>query len=524
MKERPPERKPETWLDRLGGFVDRAIFAVAPSYGFQRMQSRAVATAHLSTYEGAAHDTTRGKSWIGSKLSPDSALEEDLESLRTRSRELYRNDSYGGAVDTTVNHVVGVGFTPQCKIPEKIVGTEAAGVFREELESIYERWSPRCDISGRVSLWQQTRLAQRHIQFDGEALAVLSDDPSESRPIPLTVEVIDPERLETPPGMIGNKLVRLGIEKDAAGRVVAYWIRRAHPGDTLDISMEYDRVPASRVLHVFERWFAGQSRGLPWLSRALNRIKDCKDLDEAEIIACQVQACFAAFIRKPGNAVTNAAAAASGTSGNNRYQEVRPGAMHYLGTGEEVDFANPQRGNSFRDVQEINYRRIAAALNIPYEILIKNWSGVSFAGGRLVLAEFRLDTKSRQKLLVEQFLCPIWQRVVDEAVLTGQSSIEPRNWMARPWVYHKHAWTPPAWPYAITPGEEIKANIEAVNNNQRTLASVVAETGEDLEEVIEQRAREMQLQRDADILPPAVLTAESQAAIAPQDMEVANGK
>jgi lambda family phage portal protein len=526
MKEVVQQQLPVTMWDRVGGFIDRCALAVSPSWGAERIAARSgfreMERRNLSTFEGAKQDYIRGSNWLGSRLSPDSALEEDLDSLRNRSRELYRNDCYGGAVDNVVNHVVGTGFTPQCRISEKLVGLEASQVFREELEGVYAQWSPRCDISGRVSLWQQSRLVERHLLFDGEGLAVISDEPHPDKPIPLTIEVIDPERLETPPTEVGNKLIRLGIEKDAHGRIVAYHIRKTHPGDTVDTNQLYDRVPAVRVLHVFEKWFAGQSRGLPWLCRVLNRIKDCKDLDEAEIIAAQVQACFAVFIKKPGSPGVNAAAAASATDGTLRYQDIRPGAQHYLAAGEEIQMASPTRpGNTFSPFQEWNMRRVAAGMNYPYEQLVKNWGGISFAGGRLVLAGFRLDAKSRQKLLDEQFLCPVWCRMTDEAVLTGQTSIEPRLWAQRPWVYQAHAWTPPAWPYAITPGEEIKANIDAVNNNQKTLEAVVAETGEDLESVLAQRQRELKMQRDMNILPPDVkqIDATAEAAIQPTGAE-----
>lgn len=521
MKERVVQQLPVTIWDRVGGFFDRCALAVSPSWGAERISTRLgvreFERRNLSTYEGAKQDYVRGSNWLGSRLSPDSALEEDLDSLRSRSRELYRNDCYGGAVDNVVNHVVATGFTPQCRISDKLVGLEAAKVFREELESIYALWSPRCDISGRVSLWQQTRLVERHVMFDGEGLAVISDEPHPDKPIPLTIEVIDPERLQTPTDEVKNPLVRLGIEKDTHGRIVAYHIRKTHPGDTVDNNQLFDRVPAHRVLHVFEKWFAGQSRGLPWLCRALNRIKDCKDLDEAEIIAAQVQACFAVFIKKPGNPATNAAAAASATDGTLRYQDIRPGAQHYLGAGEEIQMASPTRpGNTFSPFQEWNMRRVASAMNYPYEQLVKNWGGASFAGGRLVLSGFRLDVKSRQKLIDEQFLTPVWCRMVDESVLTGQTSIEPRNWALRPWVYHAHAWTPPAWPYAVTPGEEVKAKIAAVNNNLMTLEDAIGEDGGDMEQRLLQRQKELKMQRDMNILPPDIQQAEAAAEAAMQ--------
>ena len=516
--------QPKTgWLDTAGRIIDRCIYAVAPVYGMQRMQFRR-SVALLSAHEGASNSNTRGSSWIGSRLSADSVLEADLETLRTRSRELYRNDSFGGTVDDKTNHVIGTGFTPQSRIDPKIVGTEAAQIFNAENEALYKRWSKTCDIGGRFSLWQQSRLMSRHFDVDGEGLAVMSDDATPERPIPLTIEVVDPERLETPPGYIGNPRVRMGVERDVTGRVVAYHIRKTHPFDTLEFDQTYERVEAWRVLHVYERWFAGQSRGLPWLCRAMNRLKDCKDLDEAAVITQQVQACFAVFVKTPFSPTSAAQAAATGTSGNDRLQEIRPGGIHYQGVGEEIQFASPSgTGNTYAPFQEWNYRRVAAAINWPFEMMVKNWGGLSFAAGRLVLTGLKMDVKSRQKLIDEAFLTPVWNRMVDEAVMLGRSSIEPRLWAQRPWVYQEHKWTSPAWSYAITPGEEVNANIEAVNNNQKTLAAVVAESGEDLEEVLAQRKIEVAMQRDAEILPPDIVKAEAAAMPAPQALEAAGG-
>lgn len=504
MRERPPIAEPaKTWLDRVGQFIDRTVHLFNPIAGFNRMLARRDAAVQMSTYEGAAHTEARDNAWLGSRLSETSAQEEDLPALRGRSREMYRNDSIGGAVDNSVNHVVGTGFTPMANIPGEVVGTEAAEVFNKELESIAKRWMRAVDISRRWSLWQQTRLMHRCRRVDGEALAVMSDVGSADSPIPLVIEVIDIERLETPPHLIGSKNCRLGIETDDKGTITHYWIRKTHPGDTVEWDQNYDRVPAKRVLHVFERWFPGQLRGLPWMCRALTRTKDCKDLDEAEILRHQVQTCHAVFVETPGNPALAAAQAAQNTSNGGllKHEDIRPGAKIYLRPGEKPTMASPSAASGYAPLQEWNYRRIAASINQPFEIFVKNWSGISFAGGRLILAEYKLDCKSEQKLLTEQFLIPIWERMTEEAVILSLCSIEPRFYDRRPWIYNEHVWMPQAWPYAITPAEEIEANTMAVDHNQRTNASVIGENGEDLEFVYLQRKRERELERKYKIEP-----------------------
>lgn len=515
MKEVKQPVYTRTIADRLGEVADGIVAIFNPIEGARRIKFRSdFRRAIMGAHEGAANDDTRGHSWLASRLAPDLALEEDLPNLRTRSRELYRNDSSGGAIDTRINLVVSYGFTPQAAIVARVgITQEQADTWNDQLELVYDQLYPLIGRTGKESLWQCLRLVERHHGFDGESFTILSDVGHPDKPIPLTIEVIDPERVETPPKHTNNPLVRMGVEYDAKGRIVAYHIRKTHPQDTKSVDQSYDRIDASRVLHVFEKWFAGQSRGYPWLTRTLNRIKDGKDLGEATIIKAQVEACFAAFV-KTGNAYNAALGSAAGTnSAGRRYQEMAPGGVHYLNAGEEVTFSSPGNpGASFAPFMEWNDRKQAAGMNFPYEMLAKNWGGLSFAAGRLVLAEARLFTESQQKLLTEAWLSPIWSRMVEEAVIVGAVDIPVKLYNQKPWMFKGHEWGPPAWPYALTPREEIDAAITEVENNITTKQKIIAKRGGWWREVFAQRAIERQEERDLDIQPNAA-EAENQAMV-----------
>lgn len=523
MHERKPPEIKYTLADRVGAFVDRLVFAFAPVAGGKRMEfRRRYHDAKMTAHDGAKADETRGSAWISSRLSPDAALEEDLGDLRTRSRELYRNDSIGGAVDTRVNLVVSYGFTPQAAIqPRDGISQEQADQWNDQLELVYDQLYSRIVVNGKESLWQAQRLIERHHAFDGESFTILSDVGNPDKPVPLAIEVIDPERVETPVDKISNPRIRMGIEYDAKGRIVAYYVRRTHPGDIKRLDLSYDRIDASRVLHVFEKWFAGQSRGYPWMTRALTRIKDGKDLGEATIIAAQVEACFAAFVKGTNPMAAALGNAAGTTNSGQRYQEVRPGGIHYLAANEEVSFGSPSRpGNTFAPFMEWNDRSKAAGMNFPYEMLAKNWGGLSFAAGRLSLADARLFVKSQQKLHIESWLCPIWGRMVEEAVIVGAVDIPPRLYQRSPWVFRAHEWGPPAWPYALTPREEIDAKITAIENNLDTKQRVISEDGNWWREVFAQRAIEREQERTLAIQPGgAKAEAEAQATIDAQNAE-----
>lgn len=520
MNEVARNTTPETSLDRLGNTIDRVVMALSPERGAKRIATRYMLAASQeradrikqtkprnASHEGARTDRLRGDRWLGSKLSPDSDLEDDLQTLRDRCRELYTNDSIGGAVESRVTHVVGSGMKFQSRINPVELGIteEAAKQLQRQIESLVRKVSKRIDRDRVRPLWMIQRLIERNVCNDGEAFVVMSDVGHAELPIPLCLEVIDADRVETPPDKINDPRVRLGIEKDARGVIVAYHVRKSHPGDTVETDTTYERVPAGRMIHVFEQLFAGQSRGKPWLHRVMNRIRDAKDLDEATIISAQVQACFSAFIKNtvtPGSTAALNNSNGSPNSSGHLLQELEPATIKYLDDGQEPVFAQPsQPGNTYQPFMQWTYQRIAAGLNWAYQLITKDWSGLSFAGGRLVLSEVKIDTRCRQQMLIDQCMSRVAERIIDEGVILGVLPIDARAYEADPDLYRSHSWTPQAWAYAINPGEEVKANQQLLDGNMGTLADILAADGKDLEETLDQRQREIQMQRDREILP-----------------------
>jgi lambda family phage portal protein len=513
MTERkPPAAAPKGWLDRLGGAFDSLVCALSPERGVKRLQFRHIHSAsqerqaRAAYTDGGERTATRESSWLGSRLSPDSGLEQDLDSLRNKARELYRTDSIGGVIESRTNLVVSYGFTPQARIAERagLATAAQAEVWNAELEEVFARISPKIGKNGKTSLWQLSRLIERHHGVDGESFTILSDRGDADKPIPLIVEVVDPERVETPAEFIGDPRVRMGIRHDAGGMIEGYYIRDSHPGDTVDWKQTYKFYKADRVLHVFEAWFAGQSRAFPWLTRAINRCKDAKDLDEAAIIAAQVEACSAAFVTPGiGTGVSAAMNAATGTQGSRKTEEIRPGMIRYLDDGEQITFSNPTKTNGYDALQGWNYKRVSVGMAFPYQMISNDWSGLSFAGGRLVLTNAKLFVQAQQELLIEMWFSQIWNRLVYEAVTVGACSIPPRLYVKNPWWFSKCEWNPPAWSYSINPGEEVNADLDEVNGNLATLASKIAQRGGDYADVMKQRQREVAEQKAKGIEPAA---------------------
>lgn len=519
----------KNWMNRIGSICDDLAFTFSPEWGARRKAVRNSYERFSAVYhDGASQDRLHAGKWLGSRISPDSALEQDGEVLRSRSHELYRNDALGGMVDLMVDHIVGQGFTYNSKIKAVpgISDTAAEG-FNQDIEAMMERWSRTVDISRLQSWWENTRLLCRHLLFDGEAFLVFWNSRDDGVPVPLFLEVVDPERVETPPGRFTDPNCRMGVQYDDSGRILGYHIRTTHPYDLKNVEIKYQFVPKARCKHLLERWFTGQSRGYNWMTRNINDARDGKDIREAGLVTAQTQACLSVWVTGSPNPIAEAAGNATGVDiRGRRIQSVEPGSVNYVSSDEKPLFMQPSGTSSLDVLLTMNDRRIAAGMNMPYEFIARNWSGVSFAGGRLILNGAKMTVGVKQKLLTNLALIPTANEVVKQGVIVGALEINASAFNNRPWVYQRPAITPPLWSYAITPGEEVKALLAAVDGNLTTQEAATSQfSGMDLDELIPQRGKELDAQRKANCLPLAEREAEAAAEAAaqgPQGKEMAN--
>lgn len=514
-----------TARDACGSAFDGLVFAVNPKAGAERIAMRKIVRASETRMSSRDDEPERGgasdkgsrldgpQRWLGSRLSPDSELEAELETFRLRSEELYLRTTAGGAIDTKVDHTVGKGFMYRPKIVAGPgISEEAAKGFNAQLLQVMKIWSKNCDLTGRKSLWALSRIAQRSFEYSGESFTIMTARRRPGRPIPLVLEVVNSDRVSTPPAKEGDPYCRLGIQyHEESGEITGYWVRTTHPFDTKQLEFKWDFIPSNRMLHVYEELVPGQSRGYPWMRRALSRLRDAEDLDEAGIIAAQVEACQAAFVKSQTPPHIAAQRAATGTLSNGlRLEDMRPGKINYLDSTEDVQFMLPTKSNIVGTLHEWTHRRIAAGMDWAYEFLMKDWRGVSFAGGRLVLNGVKIKCGVDQMRLDECWFTPISDQVAYEAVLFQAVEISLSAYSQRPWVYQASRWTPPAWRYPLNPREEIEANALAVETNQRTLDEVLADNGDELDETLDQRERERRMEEKRDIVPADRIAAQAQ--------------
>jgi len=482
-----------------------------------------------------APDRTRDARWLASGLSIDAIMDMDIEELQNRCAECYRTNTIAhAAVEGRVAQEVGTGIKPQARVrelPGRITADQALRI-NESLETQVEKWSlAGVDTERKMNLYAIERLIDRQLGIFGESFVLFSQVPSESD-INLAIEVIAPERVQTPPGKISDRNVRQGIQYSPSGAILGYYIRTTHPGETgvhfeyrWEFYERYDAQGQCRVLHIKDSSFPQQSRGIPWLAAALDKLKDLDDYWEAELVAKQVEACFGLiFTQGPDgeDPMSVASGNASQIVDRKQLEDLEPGLIHYAANGETVTTVDPQRpGATFGPFVEKTLRSIAATLNFPYEILAKDYFRTTFSSGQLAMLDGRHGFKMRRQVIIDDFLFPLWKRLVNDIVFNTEAdgSIDLMDYTVDPDPYLKHSWVAPGWGF-INPRDEVRALTEGLEADITTLSDIYAEKGQDVETQLRRRLEEkMMLMKQSVALRAEQKRLEEAAGLPPSETE-----
>ena len=515
-----------TISSQIGWAVDRALYPFAPLSATRRMTARLkyeIVEGRMQNLAGrsfsAARDEEHRKDrWLISRLSPDSALEEDLRELQDRCAEMARNSIVASsAVESRVSNEVGVGLSPHpmAKRVEGRITKEQAANFNDDLKEIYKEWSRKgVDRSRILSLPQFQKQVNRTFAIYGEAFVIFGAAPTRGS-MSLAMEIITPERVETPPEKSGDENCVMGIQYDSKGEVViGYHVRQRHPGEQgRRSSHRYQYIPRydpqtgkPRMVHVFEPVFPGQSRGIPWYAAAMNRMKDTDDMFEVELIQRQVETCMGVFITGGDDSISPQDMAEQNASSTNsrgqRIEELYPAGVNYLDEGQTVTTVDPNRpGTSFQPFIEQSLRSIASSLNMPYEILAKNFMRVTYSSGRLAMLDGRLGFRMRTQTLKDMWLCPLHELIVWESIMTGivrDDLIVPYN--LSPYQLERHDWRGRN-SGLLDPEKERKGHAIGLKNRLDSRGSIKGEEAVDIEDLEHELLTEgkMEIERDVEL-------------------------
>lgn len=470
----------------------------------------------------AAARSTRNTAGFGSggDTSADAELATSLPKLRARSRQMVRDSSYAKrAKRIVVTNVIGSGVGMQAQVGTTRDNLNAR--VNDAIEAAFARWAsaPSCHTGGRLHLHDMERAALGEVFEAGEALVRVHLGRFGDSQVPLALELIEAERLaqDIAPAALGiDADVRMGVEQDRFGRPVAYWIRRQHPGDLRgrpgNSQDRFERVPAEQVFHLcaVERW--PQTRGVPWLHTSLRKLDELNEYTALEVTAARGSAAYFATITTPDDeAPTRTDDEADGTP----VMDLEALTVTQLAPGEELEFHTPNRPNSALDpFMRAMLREIAAGAECSYESLSRDYSQSNYSSSRLALLDDRETWRALQQWWIRAFRMPLHRLWLRQAVYSrAVTEISVEQYVLRPEKFEAVHFKPRGWSW-IDPTKEVKAYKEAILAGLTTVTDVVAATGggQDIEDVVKTRRRELDLFAANDIEVDTTFSAASAAA------------
>jgi len=407
--------------------------------------------------------------------------------LRTKSRDLVRRNAWAQAgIDAFVANAVGTGIKPQSLAPDER--------FKTAVQALWRDWCEEADAAGLTDFYGLQTLACRAMLEGGECLSRLRPRrPEDGLTVPLQLQLLEPEHLPITLNQdlpSGNQ-VRAGIELDALGRRVAYHLYRSHPEDGRLAPMsrlgglETVRIDAREVLHLFRVLRPGQIRGEPWLARALVKLHELDQYDDAELVRMKTAAMFAGFVTRqsPEDALLGEGPA---DSEGVALAGLEPGTLQILEPGEDIKFSDPADvGGSYAEFLRTQFRAVAAAMGVAYEQLTGDLSGVNYSSIRAGLLEFRRRCEMLQHgVLVHQLCRPVWAAWMKQAVLSGALVAMgfTRGGSAKRRQYLQAKWIPQGWQW-VDPDKEFKALLVAMRAGLMSRSEAISAFGYDAEDV-----------------------------------------
>ena len=448
--------------------------------------SRPIGAMSSRPFEGAGNGR-RLSNWGTSTAGPNSTLFSSLGSLRSRSRELSRNDpQICGALDCLVSNIVGMGISPRWQLSDS--------KLKKRIQQLWSDWTQEADAGGLLDFYGLQSLIARSIIESGEVLIRFCPKRSGSLLVPLQLQILEADHLDETYNTIapnGNE-IRMGIEFDKAGKRAAYWMFREHPGEVfMTVRNQFDRVriPASEILHAYQPLRPGQQRGRPWLASLILTMHELNQFNDAELVRKKTAAMFGGFITQPseeGNMPPLFGSEGEADETGSPVIQMEPGTFPALPPGYNVTFSQPADvgGNYSSFVKHQEQRAARGIGGLTYEKFTGDLSGVTYSSIRAGNLEFQRQCKQFIFNVMAYQICrPVARYWLSQVELSNAMRLP--GYTKDPKSYMRIKWTIDGWPW-VDPLKDLKASTGLVRSGFSSRTQEVAERGMDVETLEEE--------------------------------------
>lgn len=430
--------------------------------------------------------------FMDSERSADSELRPVIRVLRSRSRDLARNNEYAKRyLNLIKTNVVGDrGYTLQVKALGGDGRLDQVG--NDAVEMAFKKWGRRgnCTVDGKHSWLDVQRLAIESLCRDGEVFIVKhrGADFHDS----FALEFLEPDQIDEQKNerLSNGNEIRMGVELNRFKKPVAYHVLTYHPGDydfsSATKSAKHVRIPAEKMCHIFMPLRAGQTRGEPWMSPVMSGLKQLGALREAAVINARIGASKMGFFTSPaGDGFV-----ADDLDGNVPIMDAEPGTFHQLPTGVDFTAFDPQYpSNEFDPFHKAVLKGIASGLSVSYTALSNDLESTSYSSIRQGALEERDYYRTVQQFFLDHFVMHVFSYWLGAAMEINSFGIPLAQYDR---FLESASFRAKAWSW-VDPQKEMNAAVVGMKNGIMSIQDVAAQYGKDVEELFAQIQRDKAL-------------------------------
>ena len=459
-------------------------------------------------------------SWRPGATSIDEELRRDLDTLRSRSRDLCKNDAYAAKFLRMVrNNVVGAqGFVLQSAATDDNGSADV-----EANRAIEAAWYRQCrpgnfEVTGRLSGDDFWRSAVCGLARDGEILIRKVRGGARGE-FGYQLQLLDPARIDTSYNRDATATapaIIMGVEVDDFRRPLAY-----HLFKTLRASVhsrERERIPAADIIHQFIPWEIEQTRGLPWMHAAMHLLRQLGGYREAAVIAARVGASkMGIYTRKEGADPVHEGEDAQG----NFVTTAEPGTFEVAPEGYALETWDPTYPHDqFDAFCKATLRGIASGIGVAYNSLGNDLEGVNFSSIRSGVLEEREEWMVIQSWLIASIMVPVYEDWLSWSLLQGR--IRLRNGKPLPAAksdkFSEHTWQARRWAW-VDPKKDVEASALALGLHLASPQQIAAQQGRDIVDVLDDVVRYHQMLAERGLSLPTPPAPAPAAAADPDDID-----
>jgi len=446
----------------------------------------------------AAQKIARYSDVNASRGSADWELANSLAEVRAKARFLARNSgSMRRYIQLMQVNVVGeAGFRLQSRV--KLGSGQLDITLNDRVEAAWRRWCKSPTVDGKMTMFDLVNQSVATWCRDGEVLweIVYSSRYRDGVAInPIEADQLDETLTRRNPD--NNNDIRMGVEIDGNGRVVAYHLLTSHPGDLVwyatDTDRRYRRVPAERMVHIYVRDRPGQTRGEPPAAAAIQSVKMLDGYREAETMGRRLRAALMGFFQRSLPKIEGLSELADreeGDEGDEIFEmDMEPGRLKQLPDGMEFKEFSPSGSTTdYAQFEGQVKKDLAMTFGISVFSHGMETQGVSYSTGRSVLIEDRDFYKTKQRFFIDHGVSMVFAAWLPTHVLQDYSVVPPSRQTV---ILDSAVFRPRGWDW-VDPAKDVKANTEALRTHQTSLSRVAAQRGIDRDELLDEIAEDQQ--------------------------------